>query len=115
MATPELVAAIEHPESVAEHSFRTAVIGYLLASIEGADPARTALLCLFHDSQESRIGDVPLVGSAMWSRRRTTSHRRPGRRVPRGDRSGRPRAGRRLRAPGLAEARLARDADKLDA
>jgi putative hydrolase of HD superfamily len=57
-----LVAGIDHPESVAEHSFRTAIIGYLLAGIEGADPARTALLCLFHDTQESRIGDVPLVG-----------------------------------------------------
>ena len=29
---------------------------------EGADPGRTALLCLFHDSQETRIGDVPSVG-----------------------------------------------------
>lgn len=57
-----LVAGIDHPESVAEHSFRTAIIGYLLASMEGADPARTALLCLFHDTQESRTGDVPLVG-----------------------------------------------------
>ena len=57
-----LVAGIDHPESVAEHSFRTAIIGCLLASVEGADPARTALLCLFHDTQESRTGDVPLVG-----------------------------------------------------
>jgi putative hydrolases of HD superfamily len=57
-----LVAGIDHPESVAEHSFRTAIIGYLLAHTEGADPAKTALLCLFHDTQESRTGDVPLVG-----------------------------------------------------
>jgi putative hydrolases of HD superfamily len=57
-----LVAGINHPESVAEHSFRTAIIGYLLAHAEGADPGRTALLCLFHDTQETRIGDVPLVG-----------------------------------------------------
>jgi putative hydrolase of HD superfamily len=59
-----LVAGIDHPESVAEHSFRAAIIGYLLASMEGADPARTALLCLFHDTQESRIGDVPRVGKS---------------------------------------------------
>jgi putative hydrolase of HD superfamily len=57
-----LVAGVDNPESVAEHSFRTAIIGYLLALMEGADPARTATLCLFHDSQESRIGDVPLIG-----------------------------------------------------
>jgi putative hydrolase of HD superfamily len=57
-----LVGGVDNPESIAEHSFRTAIIGYLLALMEGADPHRTATLCLFHDSQESRIGDVPLVG-----------------------------------------------------
>jgi putative hydrolases of HD superfamily len=59
-----LVAGVDNPESIAEHSFRTAIIGYLLALMEGADPHRTATLCLFHDSQESRIGDVPLVGKS---------------------------------------------------
>jgi putative hydrolases of HD superfamily len=53
---------VKDPESVAEHSFRTAVIGHLLAVMEGADPARTALLCLFHDTQETRVGDIPSVG-----------------------------------------------------
>lgn len=75
-----LVAGIDHPESVAEHSFRVAIIGYLLASMEGADPARTALLCLFHDTQKSRIGDVPRVARAMWSRRRI--HKSPPSRSP---------------------------------
>ena len=32
--------------------------------MEGADPAKTAALCLFHDTQETRIGDVPSVGKA---------------------------------------------------
>jgi putative hydrolase of HD superfamily len=32
--------------------------------MEGADPAKTAVLCLFHDTQETRIGDVPSVGQA---------------------------------------------------
>ena len=36
----------------------------LLAVMEGADPAKTAVLCLFHDTQETRIGDVPSVGKA---------------------------------------------------
>jgi putative hydrolases of HD superfamily len=57
-----LVAGVDNPESIADHSFRTAIIGYLLAVMEGADPDRTATLCVFHDSQESRIGDVPLIG-----------------------------------------------------
>ena len=33
-------------------------------SERGADPAKTAVLCLFHDTQETRIGDVPSVGKA---------------------------------------------------
>jgi putative hydrolase of HD superfamily len=57
-----MIAGIDNPESIAEHSFRTAIIGYLLAAMEGADPAKTAALCLFHDTQETRIGDVPSVG-----------------------------------------------------
>jgi putative hydrolases of HD superfamily len=45
-------------ESVAGHSFRTAVIGYTLGCLsEGADPAKTALMCLFHDLPEARTAD----------------------------------------------------------
>jgi putative hydrolases of HD superfamily len=57
-----LVAGVRNPESIAEHSFRAALIGYMLAVIEGADPYRTATLALFHDTQETRTGDVPYVG-----------------------------------------------------
>jgi putative hydrolase of HD superfamily len=52
------LAGITDPESVAEHSFRTAVLGYILAHLEGADPARTAALCLFHDTPEARFNDL---------------------------------------------------------
>lgn len=48
-------------ENVAEHSHRTAVIGYALAKMAGADAARTALLCLFHDLAEARTGDFNYV------------------------------------------------------
>ena len=44
-------------ESVAEHSFRTAIVGYVLASMAGADVARTTAMCLFHDFHEARISD----------------------------------------------------------
>ena len=45
-------------ESVADHSFRTAVIGYVLASMEpDADRSRVILMCLFHDFPEARTGD----------------------------------------------------------
>jgi len=51
------LAGIEHPESVAEHSFRTAAVAFLLALQEGADPHRAAGLALFHDLPETRTGD----------------------------------------------------------
>jgi putative hydrolase of HD superfamily len=54
-------AGIKDPESIAEHSFRTAIIGMMLASMEGADPARVSVMCLLHDTQETRITDIPHI------------------------------------------------------
>lgn len=48
-------------ESVAEHSFRVAVMGYVLARMAEADVARTTFLCLFHDLAEARTGDLNYV------------------------------------------------------
>ncbi|GHJ49122.1 haloacid dehalogenase [Catellatospora sp. TT07R-123] len=56
------IAGVRDPESIAEHSFRTAILGSILAAMEGADPARTSLLCTYHDTQETRIGDIPRIG-----------------------------------------------------
>lgn len=45
-------------ESVADHSFRTAIIGYVLSSQEpDADRNKVVLMCLFHDFSEARSGD----------------------------------------------------------
>jgi len=45
-------------ESVAEHTFRMALIGYLLSRQEPeADSMKTTLMCLFHDLHEARTGD----------------------------------------------------------
>ena len=57
-------AGVPDPECVAEHSFRAAIVGIALATLEGADVGRTAALCILHDSPETRIGDVPAVGRA---------------------------------------------------
>lgn len=51
--------AVRDPESVAEHSLRVAQLAGLLAAQEGADPARAAYLAIWHDSQETRTGDLP--------------------------------------------------------
>ena len=59
-----LLLGIAQPETVAEHSFRVGITGIVLAIAEGADVGRTAALCLMHDTHEARIGDVPSVGRA---------------------------------------------------
>ena len=49
-------------ESVAEHSFRTAIIGFTLAHLdEGVDTGKVVQMCLFHDVPEARTGDLNYV------------------------------------------------------
>ncbi len=49
-------------ESVADHSFRMTIIGYILSGqIPGADRNKTVLMCLFHDLHEARTGDMNYV------------------------------------------------------
>ncbi|WP_304451766.1 HD family hydrolase [Nocardiopsis sp. YSL2] len=57
-----LVAGVPDPESIADHSHRTAVTAAVIAALEGADPERAAFLALFHDTQETRLTDIPYVG-----------------------------------------------------
>ncbi|MGP9020262.1 HD domain-containing protein [Streptomyces sp. BR1] len=56
------MAGVRDPESVAEHSWRTALIATIIAKLEGADPARAAFLAVWHDTQETRAGDVNHLG-----------------------------------------------------
>jgi putative hydrolase of HD superfamily len=52
-------AGVRDPESVAEHSMRAAQLAALIAVEEGADPLRASFLALWHDTQETRTGDLP--------------------------------------------------------
>jgi putative hydrolase of HD superfamily len=56
------MAGVRDPESVAEHAWRTSVIASVIATLEGADAARAAHLAVWHDSQETRTGDVNHLG-----------------------------------------------------
>jgi len=49
---------VGNAESVADHSFRCAAIGYVLAHMEGVDVYRTLLMTLFNDIHETRITDL---------------------------------------------------------
>ena len=49
------------PESVAEHSFRCTIMGYILAKRENVDASKVIMMCLFHDVHETRTNDLHKV------------------------------------------------------
>ena len=51
-------AGIEEPESVAEHSFRTALLAMMLADLRGLDAERAMRMALIHDLAEAMVGDL---------------------------------------------------------
>ncbi|MBU2592529.1 HD domain-containing protein [Patescibacteria group bacterium] len=48
-------------ETIAEHSFRTAIIAMVLAELEGVDKDKAMKMGLFHDLAEARMGDANFV------------------------------------------------------
>jgi putative hydrolase of HD superfamily len=44
-------------DTIASHSYRTAIISWFLAKKEGADPYKTVMMALLHDLAEARTGD----------------------------------------------------------
>ncbi|MBW2965668.1 HD domain-containing protein [Candidatus Woesearchaeota archaeon] len=53
---------VKDPENVAEHSFRSGVLGYLLAKLENVDVNKVSMICLFNDLHEARLNDLHKVG-----------------------------------------------------
>ncbi len=56
------VAGIKDPESVADHSFRCAMIAYWMAHAEKVSPYRCLVMALFNDIHEARINDLHKMG-----------------------------------------------------
>jgi putative hydrolases of HD superfamily len=52
---------IRIPEDVAAHSHRASLVGLVLATVADADPLRTAAMCMLHDTQETRTGDLDAI------------------------------------------------------
>jgi len=48
-------------ENVAEHSFYTTVLGWILANLENADEDKVIKMCLVHDLAEARGGERNLI------------------------------------------------------
>jgi len=55
------VLGIPHEESVADHSFRCAVIGYILAKMEKVNSYKIFIMTLLNDLHEARITDMHKV------------------------------------------------------
>ena len=58
-----IYAGVDNPESLADHTARTALIAYVLGELEGENPEHCAMLALIHDLGEIRIGDHHKVAS----------------------------------------------------
>ena len=99
-------------ENVAEHSFRTAVIGHVLALMADADVARTTYMCLFHDLHEARTSDFNYVNRIYNKSERTRALEH----ACEGTGLGEEILGYwdELEETATLEARLAQDADQLD-
>jgi putative hydrolases of HD superfamily len=110
-----LLAGVAAPESVAEHSFRASVTASVIALMEGADPQRASFLALWHDSQETRITDLPHLTkryvAAAVNERVTSDQVRP---LPPAIADVIRAAVAEYEASETLEARCARDADKLE-
>jgi putative hydrolase of HD superfamily len=53
-----VIRGVKDPESVAEHSYRTAVTAMVVCDIEGLDSGKAVKMALLHDLQESIVGDM---------------------------------------------------------
>ncbi|MBS7638083.1 HD domain-containing protein [Candidatus Bathyarchaeota archaeon] len=49
---------VQEPESVAEHSYRTALLAMILADLQGLDAEKAVRMALLHDLAEAEVGDL---------------------------------------------------------
>jgi 5'-deoxynucleotidase YfbR-like HD superfamily hydrolase len=51
------VVGVNQPDTISEHCHRAAVLGFILAEMEGVNSEKVATMLIFHDGPEARIGD----------------------------------------------------------
>lgn len=49
---------MDHPESVADHSYRTALMAMVVSDLRGLDGGKAVRLALLHDLPEAKVGDL---------------------------------------------------------
>jgi len=110
------VVGIPEAESVADHSYRCAVIGYVLARREGINAEKVLLMTLFNDLHEARITDLHKMAQAYIELKgpedRAFSHQISG--LPSGIDGEMARLRREYRRQKSPESVAARDADILE-
>jgi len=100
-------------ESVADHSFRMTVVGYVLSSMEPeADGNKVVLMCLFHDLPEARTGDHNYVNKRYTQVDEETALEDQVQGLPFGTEM--KNLFREFNEAQTLEARLAKDADQID-
>ncbi|MGD9125368.1 MAG: HD domain-containing protein [Desulfarculaceae bacterium] len=102
-------------ESVADHCFRAALLGYHLALTDSEfDATRVALMLLHHDLAESRTGDLNYMNKryAKADEKKATEHQV--RQLPPENADAIKALTREFNQAQTAEAKLAHDADQLD-
>ena len=52
------IRGVKNPESIADHSYRTTLLGMLLSDLEGFDTEKIIRMLLLHDVQEAISGDI---------------------------------------------------------
>ena len=100
-------------ENVATHSFRTAVLGFILSRLTtGVDTGKVTDMCLFHDLGEARTGDHNYVNKQYVTVDEERAEADAAANAPSGNEIVALLA--EFRAGETAEAQLAHDADQLD-
>jgi len=102
---------VERAESVADHTYRTALISLILAELEGLDSCRAVRMVLIHDLAESVTGDLTPEEKGELDEAKILSALIDA--LPPGPREGLRRDAEELRS-GSGLARLVRDADRLE-
>jgi len=100
-------------ESVADHSFRVAMIGFALARMDASvDPFKVVCMCLVHDLPEARTGDQNYVNKRYVTVDETGAITDLAASLPFGDEL--KELLKEYRDSATAEGRLVHDADQLD-
>jgi len=113
-----LECGVPDSESVADHSFRVALISLLLADLNGLDALRAVRMALLHDLAEAETGDLTPIQKSTdpWGFKHAedAAMERLLEKLPRGIQGTFRSAWREFSGTLTDEARLVRDADKLE-